>query len=731
MIPIGKPINNVKLYILDKNRDIFPVGFPGELCIGGVSLSNGYNNNSRLNKEKFIKTPHLPDKMIYCTGDMARWLPDGNIEFQGRIDHQVKVRGLRIELGEIETHLLTHEAIKEAVVVAKESETGSGYLCAYFVPTTSEPKSINISGLRKYLSDKLPDYMIPTYFVGLEQLPLTPSGKVDRKALPEPQIGKIADIGTYVAPRDKVEEKLAQIWSVLLEIEKEMISIDGNFFELGGHSLKVMGLAGRINKAFNIQLPISEIFSMPTIRELTAFINKTGKTLYSSIKPVEKKEYYVVSSSQKWLFVHQQNEPQNITYNITGMIRITGKVYNDKLEQAFKKIISRHKSLRTSFEIVEWEPVQEIHDEADFEIEYYESGNEESIIIDFIRSFDLSRAPLIRVGLIKLEKQAFILVVDMHHIISDGISMVILIKEFISFYEGKDLPGLPLQYRDFSEWQGHFHRSDPFRKQELYWLNRFKGDLPVLNLPTDYPRPTIQSFQGHTITFELETELSQTLIQTAKQRETTLYILLMTVFYILLFKYTRANDIVIGVPAAGRNQKELEDVVGMFVNTLAMRNTIENDCSFKAFLDKVKENGLQAYENQDYPFEELVNKLKIPRDMSRNPIFDILFVSENIGIPELKVEGLMIAPYEFKSKRSHMDLVVYIDEVGEGIKMSMEYVTVLFKPSTIEKMIQHYREILEQVTENICIKLVDITISRDSADLVSTIPREDYMNFRF
>jgi tyrocidine synthetase-3 len=784
-IPIGGPLNNLKLYIIDSNYHLQPAGIAGELTIGGVGLARGYLNNPQLTCEKFKKavighrsfvissswktgdrscnlitndhspqsplTP-LPHSRIYRTGDLARWLPDdkANIEFLGRIDQQVKIRGFRIEPGEIENQLLKHPGLRGAVVLVLEKKADDKYICAYIVPartnvSTFGGESSLSTELRRYLSDFLPDHMVPSYFVELDKIPLTPTGKVDRRALPAPGLKAGED---HIAPRDEVEEKLAGVWSVVLGIEKDLIGIDNSFFELGGHSLKAAALMRKIHKEFDFRVSLKEIFKALTIRKLSGYIKSKKEEKYAAIESAEQKEYYPLSSSQERLFVQQRMDEHSTVYNIQEILLLEGILEKTKLEKTFRQLISRHDTLRTSFELLDNEPVQLIQEDFDFEIEYFDlktdqveggvkagtgtgelESNAAHIIDIFIRPFDLSKAPLMHVGMIKMDEQSHILMVDMHHIISDGISIATLVKEFMSFYQGKQAPALPLQYKEFSVWQSHFYKSDAFRQQEVYWLDRFKGNLPVLNLPTDYPRPPVQSYRGHTITFEVDKELSRKLFQTAKERGATLYILLLGVFNILLFKYTQANDIVIGIPCAGRTHKEFDGVVGMFVNTLVIRSFPGNDCSFKDFLDELKESALKAYENQDYPFEELVNKLKVPKNMGRNPIFDILFVSENLGLPRLKVENLTITPFEFKSKNAHMDMVVYIDDVGEIIKMAMEYATDLFKSLTIKKMIQHYNEILEQVTGNINIKLEDITISRDSMDLVSTVPKEEFLNF--
>ncbi|MCP5106661.1 MAG: non-ribosomal peptide synthetase, partial [bacterium] len=391
------------------------------------------------------------------------------IEFLGRIDRQVKLRGFRIELGEIESRLLRYPGIKEAVVIDREWN-GDKYLCAYFAAEAE----IGISELREALSLDLPEYMIPAFFIPLERIPLTPGGKVDRKALPEPEA---PSGGEYIAPTDEIEETLAVIWSEVLHIEKEKISIAGNFFRLGGHSLKATVMVGRIHKAFDIKVPLTEIFRLPTIRQLAQYIRESAKEKYSAIVPVEEKEYYILSSAQKRLYILQQMDMQSIAYNMPQVIQLDGKVDKERMEDAFKRLIRRHESLRTSFIMVNEEPVQKIHKNVEFKIHNIVGTEHRSV------PFDLQSAPLMRVGLVKLGEEKYIFMMDMHHIITDGISMDILEREFGLLLDGSSLPPLSLRYKDYAEWQNGDVQREYLKRQELYWLGRFAGEPPLLDLP--------------------------------------------------------------------------------------------------------------------------------------------------------------------------------------------------------------------------------------------------------
>jgi fengycin family lipopeptide synthetase D len=574
---IGRPISNVRIYILDSTSrfNLQPVGAAGELCIAGDGLARGYLNNPELTAEKFNRSyKSYRTYIFYKSGDLARWLPDGNIEFLGRIDQQVKIRGFRIELGEIESRLLKHDLVKEVVVIDRAPDnSGDKYLCAYIVPVRAGAAD----GLGEYLSGQLPDYMIPTTFIEVHKVPMTPGGKVDRKALPAPHAAAGED-ETYAAPRDKIEKKLAAIWADVLNISPAAVGIDDNFFQLGGHSLKATVLTAKIHKELNIKLPLAEIFKTPTIRGLSGSIklNPFSQDRYTPIEPTEEKEFYILSSAQKRLFILQQMEKDSIAYNGPQIIVLDGKLDTLKFEETFRKMITRHESLRTSIQIVAEEPVQVIHPPGDvtFEIEYHETMMPpvENIVQNFVRPFDLSRVPFFRVGLIKRAEDRSILLVDMHHIITDGISSRILIKEFMALYGGEELPPLTLQYKDYALWQNSEKQRQSLKQQEAYWLKQLAGEIPVLDLPLDYHRPPVQSFEGRTLPFEIEYEERKALEKTASGEGVTLFTLVLAIYNTLLAKLSGQEDIIVGIDVAGRRHAELEPIIGMFVNALALRN---------------------------------------------------------------------------------------------------------------------------------------------------------------
>jgi len=699
-VSIGKPISNSQIYILNANNKLSPIGVSGELLIGGDGVARGYLNRPDLTAEKFIDNPYGEGR-LYRTGDLARWLPDGNIEYIGRIDHQVKIRGFRIELGEIENQLLKIDGVKEAVVVAREDETKDKYLCAYLV--SEEDTSTN--ELRQSLSESLPDYMIPTYFMELEELPLTPNGKLDRKALPEPE-ARLEQ--AYVAPRNEMEEILVSIWSEVLG--KEKVGINDNFFELGGHSLRATVITSRIHKVLNVELPLKELFKAPTISGISDYISQAIKSEYANIRAVEEKEYYETSSAQKRMWLLQQFDQKSTGYNMPGVFRIEGNLDRDRLEHVFSELIKRHELLRTRFEMVEEVIVQRVEKNISFKIEYIENSSEqiEEVIRSFVRPFNLSKAPLLRVGLISINEACHYLMFDMHHIISDGVSISILAKEVTMLYGDQELEEQRIQYKDFSVWQNEYLKTERMKEQEKYWLDQFSDELSVLDLPLDYVRPMEQSYEGERIEFGLGIKLTEKLNDLTRQSDATLYMVLLSVVNILLSKYTGQIDILVGSPIAGRSHVDLENMFGMFVNTLVMRNHPEGSKRYIDFLKEVKETALRAYENQDYQFEDLVDQLDLHRDISRNPLFDVMFVLQNMEERDLELEGLRLIKYNTEQITAKFDLTFTAVEIDDEIIFSIEYGTKLFKKKTIERMIGHLSKLLNDITENPIMKLSEL-----------------------
>ncbi|MFC2146393.1 amino acid adenylation domain-containing protein [Acidobacteriota bacterium] len=639
---------------------------------------------------------------------------EGELEYLARIDDQVKIRGYRIELGEIENQLLKHSEIKEAVVLAKADEKKDKYLCAYFL----SDKELSASELRDYLSKDLPDYMIPSFFMPLETLPLTPNGKVNRKALPDPVITAGSK---YIVPRNEMEVKLVGIWSEVLGIEKSIIGIDNNFFELGGQSLKATILVAKIHKEFNVKLPLAKIFIIPTVLGLAKYITETVGERYLEIKSAEKKEYYSLSSAQKRLYLLLQMDPASTVYNMASAVILEGKLENERMEETFKKLIMRHESLRTSFHMIEESPAQVIHDYVDFEIGYDEIETEDedganTEIQNFIRDtspFDLSRAPLMKVGLIKSEEMRHYLKFDMQHIISDGTSSAIFINEFMALYEGRELPLLRIQYKDYSEWQTQEKEKARIKKQEEYWLKTFERQVPVLNLPADYSRWQTQNFEGKRVFFEISAGDTAALNRLAMEQETTLYTVLLSLYYVLLHKLSHQEYIVIGAPTAGRIHDDLQNTIGIFLNTLSIKNCPQPGKTFTCFLNEVRNRVFEAFENQEYQFEDLVDKLGVKRNTGRNPLFDVMFILQNMEMPGIEISGLNATPTGYLTDTTKFDLSLYAVESGQKIDLIFNYRIKRFERATVEVFIKYFKNILSSVLRNPGMNISDIEYVSD------------------
>jgi len=712
-IPIGKPIKGSKIVIVDESMKICPQGIMGEIIIRTPYRTHGYYKNAQLNSEKFVQNPfgQTPEDIVYKTGDLGRILPDGNVEFLGRADKQVKIRGFRIELGEIENVLLGHEKVKEAIVTDRESETGNRYLCAYIVKeegqTAGSPdeKGALSAELKEYLSQRLPDYMIPLYFTMLEKMPLTPNGKLDYRALPEPD--KTVD-EKYTAPRNETERELEKIWCDILEIDR--IGINRSFLHAGGHSLNMMTLIARVNQRFNVDLPFKDVFENPTIERIAELIEKNEKNIFQTISRVEAKEYYEVSPAQRRLFILNSMEGMNTAYNIHGAVLIEGRLDRHRLESSFSRLIERQESLRTSFQVIDGEPVQKIHAESELEISYIEALQQDidELMQGFIKPFELNKLPLFRIGLIKLSEDRHVLIYDIHHIISDAVSMNILVREFARLYAGEELPEPVIRYRDYAAWKNELFSKNLIREQEDYWMGVFSDEIPVLKMPTDYRRPAVQSYEGNKIEFTLNSEVTKRLKAICSSSGATMYMVLFAAYNVLLHKYTGQSDIIVGLPIAGRQHDSLENVIGVFINTIIMRNRPTADKTFEKFLEEVRSNSLDAYQNQDYPFEELVEKLNLPRDLSRNPLFDTMFELHTGFEQELEINGLKFSPCKFTDSVAKFDIRLQGIEKEDEIDFELEYCTKLFKKSTMERFVTHFTNILEEVSCNTGIRVCDI-----------------------
>ncbi|WP_245558481.1 amino acid adenylation domain-containing protein, partial [Fulvivirga imtechensis] len=699
---IGRPAPNNEIYIFDDQMRLMPVGVFGEMYIGGSQLTRGYISSEEQTRARLIDHPYKSGKLIYKTGDLARWHADGNIEFLGRKDDQVKIRGFRIELGEIESQLKTHEAVSSVFVAAMEKE-GDKYLTTYY---TAEKEIVD---LKQYLKDRLPEYMIPSYFVKVEEIPLTANGKADRKALPHPEA---LSQEVYVAPSNEIEEQLAGIWSEILKVDKNTISRESNFFELGGHSLKLIFLANKLKKVYNTKFELPELMELNTISKLAMGVSRAEVDQYQPIRPVSKKLYYNLSSAQKRLYFLHEFDKISLAYNMPHVVKLEGRLDPEKVEDTFKKLIARHESLRTAIVMVDGVPFQQIKDEVVFSLECHES--EEAGCVDiiqaFIRPFDLSRSPLIRAGLIKISAQTHLLMVDLHHIISDGVSQSMLIKDFMALYKELKLPALKLHYKDYAEWQQSTEQQALLEKQRKFWKQEFSEDVSVLNLPTDHPRPLIKSYEGDNSFFFFDKEKTAQLRKLTDESGATLFMTILSIVNIFLSKLGNQEDIAIGTPVAGRDHADLEGIMGMFVNTLVLRNYPKGEVRFSEFLAEVKSKTLSCFENQAYQYEELIEELDITRDTGRNPLFDVMLVFQNFEEEELVIPGLKLQSYDSGHSVSKFDLTITAGEADEHLYVNLGYSTDLFSAATIDRFITYFERIVEAVATDFDKKLSEIDI---------------------
>jgi len=657
------------------------------------------------------------------------------------MDFQVKIRGFRIELGEIEKQLLKKPGIKEAVVIARPDRQGDQYLCAYITCTNA---TVDVEELRQYLAAFMPDYMIPSYFVELETIPLTSNGKLDRKALPEPRVSKGED---YTAPRTRTENKLVEIWAETLDIAPQDISIDNGFFQLGGHSLKATVMINKIHREFQVKLTLAQVFRGASIRRLAQLIGEQEQEIYLTIEPAPVKPYYALSAAQKRLYITQQLDPETLSYNMPLPLLLEGDLRVEIFKQALRQMILRHEILRTSIRMMEGEPVQFIAANSSPHFEYFEmnppvtfnpgeAGELEHLYREFVRPFDLSEAPLLRVRLVRSREREYLLVIDMHHIISDGVSGSIFSNELMALYAGQELPPLTLQYKDFSHWQNNLFAGSEIKRQEEYWLKRFEGDIPSLNLPLDYPEPAVCDTRCDVFSFNIPAPLTEKTRDFIKKTGATPYMILLAVYTILLSRYCGQEDIIVGSAIAGRRHPDLQNIMGVFINMLAMRNYPRENLSFMEFLEQVKTNALDAYENQDYQFDQLVNKLGIKAPPGLTPLIDTQFTfqdaAELLEDRQIRgVPGIGIKPFPMSHHRMNIQLGLHAREEGDSFGMLLVYLTALFKPSTIENMAKHFVEILEQGMENNEIKLKDIGISHALVAGTTGLTDEDVMDFEF
>ncbi|MBQ2445459.1 MAG: amino acid adenylation domain-containing protein, partial [Oscillospiraceae bacterium] len=679
---IGSAIPTLKVYIL-RGDSLCGIGVPGELCVAGEGLAKGYLHRPDLTEEKFIPNP-FGEGRLYRSGDLARWLPNGNLEYLGRIDDQVKIRGFRIELGEIESGLRRCEGIRDCAVILRKDAVGEAAIYAYVV-ADREP---DFGLIRNNLRQSMPDYMIPAYMMQIPVIPVTGNGKLDRKALPEFTGSQERD---YVAPKNPTEETLCELFCELLGMQR--VSVRDSFFELGGHSLRGVELASRIRSAFGVEFAMKDVFLYPSPEQIAVYLQETRQAL-QDLPVAEEREYYPLSPAQKGVYFASLADETGIAYNMPYVFRLTGEVKEEALQEAFRELIRRHEILRTGFSLREGEPVQWVLSELSVEAELCEDpvGEEDAILQDFVRPFSLEQPPLIRGKLVR-RKEDSLLLLDLHHIIFDGLSGNILFRELSELYEGKSLPKPQRQYRDYSTWIADRDLSE----QKAFWLAQYAEEAPTLELPTDFPRPPQRSFRGALTQRHTEPALGQKLRKLAQAEGVTEYPLYLAAAMILVSKYGRQEDVVLGTVAGGRGHDRLRDMPGMFVSTLALRSQVEGKKTFRSFLRELGEYSAQALSHQEYSYGQLVEELALPSDPTRNPLFDVVFAMEHEGAGSLELQGLQCRAVLPKLTTAKFDLTLQVSPGTGGTKLLLEYATDLFRQDTAERLLRHYVSLLEQI----------------------------------
>jgi amino acid adenylation domain-containing protein len=718
-IPIGGPIANTHIYVLNEEKQTCGIDEAGELYIGGAGVGRGYLNRPELTTEKFIERN---GERLYRSGDWARVRANGRIEFAGRRDQQVKLRGFRIELGEVEASLSQHPSVRECAVVAREIGLDTK-LIGYFVSTGSE---ISLNDLREFLASRLPDYAVPSIFVALDSLPLSANGKVNRLVLPEPEISRAGVSSEFIAPQNELECQLASIWRDVLRVEQ--IGLDDNFFELGGHSLLAAQISARMRRELRIEAPISSLFEYPTVARLGEFVRSGGpeKVVARSIQPFERNGTAPLSFNQQQFWLLDQSSVNRSAYNVRTALKVTGPLDVQKLERAIDTIVGRHEILRTNIVTSSGSAVQVISPSMPIPLASYDLSNlpeaEREGQIDLALAaegnepFDLSQGALLRTRLLKLGDEDHLLILTLHHIVCDGWSIGLLLRELTSLYHNATrkpssaVPQLPIQYADFALWQRRWLQDETIDRQLNYWKQQLADAPTALDLPADYARPAIRSYGGRRVSALLPTDLSDAIRRLSRGENATPFMTLLAAFQTLLFRYSGQEDVVVGSPVAGRSMVETEDLIGAFVNTLVLRGDLTGNPSFREFLARVRQTVLGAFCHQDLPFERLVEELNPERKANRSPLFQVMFSFENMPEPQLAVNGTRFATIEVQSEAAKFDLSLDVSEDANGISISFEYATDLFAPSTIERMLAHYENLLSAIVDDPALRVADLSL---------------------
>ncbi len=722
-IPAGKAMRGSQLFIFDRQMKLCGKERVGEIYIRTPYRTLGYLNDPEMTHDRFIPNPaggNAGDR-LYRTGDLGRILEDGNLELLGRIDRQVKIRGVRVEPEETEIAMCRHERIMEAAVTELESG-GESALCGYYTATPA----LDPWELREYLNRSLPDYLVPAHLIPVERIPLTPNGKVDRQALPLPGAGSR---DAYAPPRDNLEHSIACIMADVLGAATSAVGRDTDIFSLGANSLKIIVALAAMAEKLHIQIPFQEAYTRPTIALLANFIRSVPNGA-AGPEPMEKMDYYPVSPAQKRLYMQQHMDAGSTAYNMPRVIRLEGEIDCRRLERALERLLLRHESLRTYYLPMDETVIQRVAEDAVVPLERSAGSDETEWVDQFIRPFRLQEAPLMRAGILQTGATAHLLMIDLHHIAADGASLDILVQEFILALDEGELPAIRLHYRDYALWLCRRDDEAGIASQEAFWLELFSGELPLLDVPIDYPRPPVaESRRGGKITFPLDGASNRRLLQLATEERTTLYCVLLAVFTVFLARLTGREDIVVGSPAAGRPLPSLNSIVGVFINMLALRNFPRPDLTFRQFLQQVTEGTVAVFANQDYPFEDLVERVAARRDPARHPLFDVLFQLDNrarqTGILYNEPAGdLHIRQYtKGVGRMAKFDISCIATEFEEQLTITFEYATHLFKRSTIDIFIGYFTRIATIAAEAPDTRIGDFSLRQ------ATEKKREIMNY--
>lgn len=703
IVSIGYPAPNNEIYILDENMGLVPEGVPGEIYIGGAQLFSGYHGLEKETSNSLVDHPFKHGEKLYKTGDVGRHLTSG-VSYLGRKDEQIKLRGFRIEPGEIEHRMRQHQLVGEAAITLYDGATNQ-YLIGYY----QAAQEVDQESIRGFLSEQLPDYMIPSFFVHLETFPISASGKLDRKALPAPKL----DQTTYIAPANELESQIVKIWAAVLSLEVQEISTNSNFFQLGGNSLGLIAISGRIGEALDVSLSPGEVFANASVRQLASHIQSNMDLKTTAIPKVEDKPYYKISPAQFGIYFAWESNKSSLNYNVPYSWLLEGEINKHQLITVFQSLIERHAALRTHFELIDHDVVQVIEEDPTLNFEEFDldAGNPDQIMADFIRPFDLGDSSLLRVGLVRLSEKEHILMVDMHHIISDGVSRGILINDFVELFKGKELPPIRLSYKDYSEWQQSPDRVTEIAADKDFWLKEFEVLPDPIELPGQKRPGKERDFKGGVVSFQLDEATTQALTSLAQSQGASLFMVLLSIYNVLLAKLSNKEDVVIGSVTAGRDHHELKDIVGIFVNMLALRNYPSPDKTFNGFLEEVKAKTMESIDHQSYQYEELITALKADREDTLNPLLDAVFSFSDFAEEEFILPGLNMKPYEGKvTHTTKFDFLLMATLSEEKLYLNFEYSIDRFDEATIALFPNYFQQIVKSVVDSPDQKLSDLTL---------------------